>query len=78
MFEMQHNNFIRAAGDLWNRTGYIPMGGSFSAQAADLHSLWGVSKNRHKFRALGNLVMSDKGGALSEVRAQCGYLGVWP
>ena len=31
------------------------MGGLFSAQAADLHSLCGVYRRRHRFRALGEL-----------------------
>ena len=61
MFEMQHDNYIRATGGLWCRSGCIPMGGSFSAQAADLHCLWGVYKNRHKFRTLGELRISDEG-----------------
>ena len=39
------------------------MGGSFSAQAADLHSLQGVYKNRQKFCALRDLHMSDEGFA---------------
>ena len=63
MFEMDHNNLVRAAGKLWTRTGCIPMGGSFSVQAANLHSLWGVYKNRQKVRALGDLQMSDEGFA---------------
>ena len=46
-FKMENNNFIQAAGKLWFRQGCIPMGGSFSAQAADLHSLWSVYKSRH-------------------------------
>ena len=45
---------------LWSRLGCIPMGGSFSAQAADLHSLWGVYKVQHKFRALAELQILDE------------------
>ena len=37
------------------------MGGSFSAQAADLHSLWGVYNNRHLFRQLGTLHIFESG-----------------
>ena len=44
MFEMHHNNFLKAAGGLWRREGCIPMGGSFSAEAADLNSLWGCTQ----------------------------------
>ena len=60
MFELQHNNYIRAAGDLWCRSVYSH-GGPFLAQAADLHYLWGVYKNRHIFRALGELRIAGKG-----------------
>ena len=35
--EVQNNNYALAAGKFWQRTGCIPMGGSFSAQVADLH-----------------------------------------
>ena len=34
MFETNHNNYIRTAGASWGWLGCIPMGGSFSAQAA--------------------------------------------
>ena len=61
MFETNNHIYVKAAGELWSRAGCIPMGGSFSAQAADLHSLWGVYKGRHKFRALGELRISDEG-----------------
>ena len=61
MFEMHHNNYIKAAGGLWRRDECIPMGGSFFAQAADLHSLWGVYTGRHKFSDLGDLHISDEG-----------------
>ena len=60
-FEMHCNNFIRAVGGLWCRHGCIPMGGSFSAQAADLHSLWQVYSNRHLLRRLGSLTVSEAG-----------------
>ena len=59
-FEMHCNNFIRALGSLWSRHGCIPMGGSFSAKR-DLHSLLGVYNNRHLFRRLGTLHISDSG-----------------
>ena len=60
-FEMRCNNFIRALGSLWSRHGCIPMGGSFSAQATDLHSLWGVYSKRDLFRQLGTLHISELG-----------------
>ena len=39
-FSLSQDNVVVAAGELWRRTGAIPMGGSFSAQSADLHSVW--------------------------------------
>ena len=58
---MEHNNVVRAAGELWCRQGCIPMGGSFSTQAADLHSLWSVYTSRRLFYTLGQLCMSPEG-----------------
>ena len=58
-FELQNNNFVTAAGSLWQRTGCIPMGGSFSAQAADLHCQRGVYTNRARFRDLGELRITE-------------------
>ena len=60
-FELQNNNYVTAAGSLWQKTGCIPMGGSFSAQAADLHCQWGVYMNRARFRDLGELRITDTG-----------------
>ena len=37
------------------------MGGSFSAQAANLQSLWGVYSNKHLFCQLGTLHISKSG-----------------
>ena len=37
------------------------MGGSFSAQSADLHSVWGAYKRRNRFRQLGALHVSPEG-----------------
>ena len=58
-FKVHCNNFIRALGSLWSRHGCIPMGGSFSAQAANLHNLCGVYSNRHLFRQLATLHISE-------------------
>ena len=60
-WEMKYNNFILSAGNLWCRHGCIPMGGSFSAQAADLHSLWSVYIHKGLFRRLGTLRVTDSG-----------------
>ena len=39
-FCLQNDSFCVAAGSCWSRAFALPMGGLFSAQAADLHSLW--------------------------------------
>ena len=57
-FEMEHNNFFRAAGHLWCRQGCIAMGGS---HAANLHSLWSIYTSRRLFYTLGQLCMSPGG-----------------
>ena len=57
--EMHCDNYIIALGEVWSRHGCIPMGGSFSAQAADLHSVWGVYTNRTLLRQLGSLKVSE-------------------
>ena len=62
-FELVNNNYVVAGGDVWQRPGCIPMGGSFSAQSADLHCQWGVYEHRHLFRRLGQLHIGDSGFA---------------
>ena len=42
------------------------MGGSFSAQVADLHSIWCVYTNRTLLRQLGSLKVADGGLAYWE------------
>ena len=39
-FDLTSNNHCTAAEQVWERDGCIPMGGPFSAQAADLHCVW--------------------------------------
>ena len=39
-FSLTLDNLIVAIGKLWRHTGAIPMGGSFSTYAAELHSVW--------------------------------------
>ena len=55
-FDLTVNNRARAAGRLWVRSGCLPMGGPFSAQAVDLHSLWCVFKKKNLFRQLETLI----------------------
>ena len=60
-FELKHNNYLQAAGNVWKRPGCIPMGGSFSAQSAELHCQWEVYQHRHLFRDLGTLQITASG-----------------
>ena len=60
-FELQKNNKCWSVGQLWRRDKCIPMGGSFSAQSADLHSIWGAYNGRQGFRRLGALNISPEG-----------------
>ena len=60
-FELRKNNHCAAVGRLWQRVNCIPMGGSFPAQSADLHSVWGAYKKRNNFCRLGALKFSPKG-----------------
>ena len=59
--ELTSNNGCYGVGNVWRRTNCILMGGSFSAQGADLHSVWGAYENRKWFTAwVGwNAVQSD-------------------
>ena len=49
-FELLHNNVLHAVGGLWRRSTGIPMGRPFSAQSADLHTLWRVKKAGKRLR----------------------------
>ena len=60
-FELLHNNVLQAVGQLWSRKVSIPMGGPFSAQSADLHTLWGVKKNGKRMKDWGNMNLSEDG-----------------
>ena len=60
-FELQNNNYVAATTKFWQRTKYIPMGGSFSTHAADLHCQWRVYQNRGRFRDLGELCIIEVG-----------------
>ena len=52
---------LQAVGTLWQRQGSIPMGGPFSAQSADLHTLWKVKRAGKKLPEWGTLNISDEG-----------------
>ena len=60
-FDLTSNNRCTAAGQVWERGGCIPMGGPFSAQAADLHCVWSAYQRMGLFRRLDDLKVSDSG-----------------
>ena len=60
-FELLHNNVLQAVGKLWSRKIGLPMGGPFSAQSADLHTLWVVKKNGKRMKDWGNMSLSEDG-----------------
>ena len=64
-FELLHNNVLQAVGKLWSTKISIPMGGPFSAQSADLHTLWGVKKNGKRMKDWGNMSLSEDGYVFS-------------
>ena len=55
-FCLTEDNTVWCAGSLWKRSGAIPMGGSFSAQCADLHSIWAMKRNVDIMKQFGKLV----------------------
>ena len=59
-FELTENNMLQAVGTLWKMEGSIPMGGPFSAQSADLHTLWKIKRAGKKLRAWGELNISTR------------------
>ena len=71
-FDLTEQNAVFAVGRMWSRTGCIPMGGPFSAQAADLHSVWRLKQAVRCLRRLGDLDLSDSGMPVWAVRAPGG------
>ena len=57
-FSLLHDNVVLASGEPWRRGVAIPMGGSFSAQSADLHRVWMCKKLVARLRQLGDLSVS--------------------
>ena len=49
-FKLLHNNVLQAVGGLWRNNTSIAMGGPFSAQSADLHTLWRVKRAEKRLR----------------------------
>uniref|UniRef100_A0A7S4CXX8 Uncharacterized protein n=1 Tax=Eutreptiella gymnastica TaxID=73025 RepID=A0A7S4CXX8_9EUGL len=66
--KLKNNNAYWAAGRVWVRTNCIPMGGPFSAQGADIHSLWQAYQHRGHFRQIGTLTVSHEGFPMWEGR----------
>ena len=60
-FEMQKNNVLQAVGTLWRRDTSIPMGGPFSTQSANVHTLWRVRCAGKKLRDRGTLSVFEEG-----------------
>ena len=54
-FCLQEDRFCVAVGQCWSRAFALPMGGPFSAQAADLHSIWKFHLHKQPFYVLGEL-----------------------
>jgi hypothetical protein len=63
-FSLLTDTYTQASGQIWSRTGAIPMGGPFSAQSADLRSVWGAKTRVDLMRRLGNLSFSPRGHPL--------------
>ena len=60
-FCLQEDRFCVAVGQCWSRAFALPMGGPFSAQAADLHSIWKFHLNKQRFYELGELSFTARG-----------------
>ena len=60
-FSLLHDNTVIAGGELWRRTQAIPMGGPFSAQSADLHSVWSCKLFVSKLSQLGRFEATPSG-----------------
>ena len=58
-FSLIEDNHVCSAGALWCREDAIPMGGSFSAQCADLHSVWGLFKHVSLLKQFGTLIQQE-------------------
>ena len=60
-FCLQEDKFCVGAGRCWSRPFALPMGGPFSAQAADLHSIRKFHLHKQRFYALGELSFTAPG-----------------
>ena len=60
-FSIQEDHFCIAVGHCWSRDFALPMGGPFSAQAANLHSIWRFHLHKQRFHVLGELSFTARG-----------------
>ena len=60
-FSLLTDTYTQASGKVWSRTGAIPMGGPFSAQSADLRSIWAAKQRKDLMRRIGQLSFSPRG-----------------
>ena len=60
-FSLTRDNVVLASGEPWHPSGAIPMGGSFSAQSADLHCVWMCKKMVSLMCYLGEMSVTDAG-----------------
>ena len=63
-FSLLTDTYTQASGKVWSRTGAIPMGGPFSAQSADLRSIWAAKQRTDLMRRIGQLSFSPRGHPL--------------
>ena len=73
-FDLIEQNSVFAAGKMWTRTECIPIRGCFSAQAADLHSVWRLKRAVRCLRRLGDASLSDSGVPVWVVPAPAGQM----
>ena len=73
-FSLLEDNMVVAGGELWKRTQAIPMGGPFSAQSADLHSVWSCKQFVHKLSELGRFETTPSG--VVQWSGACGVLAL--
>ena len=60
-FSLHGDGFCIAVGHCRLRNFALPMGGPFSAQAADLHSIWKFHLHKQRFHVLGELSFTARG-----------------
>ena len=72
-FSLCSDNFCWAASSAWQRLFAIPMGGSFSAQSADLYCIWAFHLLKAQSRQWGELTTSPCGFLVWKSPRQCAH-----